>query len=188
MKEVSSNLRTDPRRLALTATAYHEAGHAVAAFFARVPFKHVTIKPDGDMNGHVRYVRPRRLTWAGQHARGMVALAGETAQCRFEPRSARGHHGASDRATVAMLALDVGGGPAVVNALIGLWQAQADELVEGRWDCIERVAATLLERETLTAAEVRDAILAPVREWIAVEAEPRGNAATQQHSNTATQP
>ena len=37
----------------LIKTAYHEAGHAVAAFFLRLPFRHITIEPEGESLGHV---------------------------------------------------------------------------------------------------------------------------------------
>src|SRR5437016_2249213 len=43
--------------LALQRTAYHEAGHAVAASWLRVPFRYVTIVPDeqdGSL-GHIRF-------------------------------------------------------------------------------------------------------------------------------------
>ena len=63
--------RSDAR----VATAYHEAGHVVAAYFLRVPIQHVTIRADGISAGHVRYLR-FGMGLAQTHARGIVALAG----------------------------------------------------------------------------------------------------------------
>src|SRR5438128_1821436 len=37
----------------LNATAYHEAGHAVAACLLNRPFHHVSIEPDAGSRGHV---------------------------------------------------------------------------------------------------------------------------------------
>jgi len=41
----------------LRTTAYHEAGHAVAAWWLFLKFRYVTIKPDGDTLGHVKFNR-----------------------------------------------------------------------------------------------------------------------------------
>ena len=42
-----------PRLSRLDQTAYHEAGHAVAYFLNRLPFRYVTIVPKGDSLGHI---------------------------------------------------------------------------------------------------------------------------------------
>ncbi len=90
-----------------------------------------------------------------EHVLGMIALAGEAAQRRFNARTVRRHHGGGDREAVLAYALDWSGSAAQAKALVNLWQIQAKEVVEHRWPAIQRVAAALLERETLTEAEVR---------------------------------
>jgi hypothetical protein len=90
-----------------------------------------------------------------EHHRAVVALAGEAAQRRFSPRTVRRHHGGGDRELVLAHALDWSGSAAQAHALVNLWQIQAEEVVEHRWPAIQRVAAALLERETLTDDEVR---------------------------------
>ena len=39
-------------------TAYHEAGHAVAAYLMHRRFKHITIVPEGDVLGRVKFSLP----------------------------------------------------------------------------------------------------------------------------------
>lgn len=138
----------------LAITAHHEAGHAVAAFFRGVRIKHVTILADQGSAGHVRFLgRPGRGV-AQMHKRGVVALAGEAAQRRFSPCSVRRHHGAGDRGAVLAFALDCTGSTEQAELLARLWEVQARDLVELRWPSVQRVAAALLERETLDAGEV----------------------------------
>jgi hypothetical protein len=46
----------------LRGTAFHEAGHVVAAYYLHVPIKHVTIVPTADASGHVASGRfPRNI-------------------------------------------------------------------------------------------------------------------------------
>jgi hypothetical protein len=47
------------KRKKLEKTAYHEAGHAVAAFYMKRPFRYVTIEPDEDCLGHIMYKKFR---------------------------------------------------------------------------------------------------------------------------------
>jgi len=145
-------------RNALAATAHHEAGHAVAAVIRRVHFRHVTIEAQDDAAGHVAYLRPAR-GMKQMHARGMIALAGEAAQRRFNPRSVRRHHGAGDREAVLDYAIDKSNSAREAQALVNLWQVQADNLVEMRWPVIARVATALLERRTLSYDDVQKLLI-----------------------------
>lgn len=138
----------------LVATAYHEAGHAVVAVYLMVRIRHVTIKARKDTAGHVALLRPAR-GMKETHARGIIALAGEAAQRRFNPRSVRRHHGEGDRKAVDRYAKEYSGGSARYNkALVDLWQIRADDLVKLCWPTIVRVAEALLERRTLPYSEV----------------------------------
>lgn len=138
-----------------TATAYHEAGHAVAALALRIPVKRVSIVGDAKRGvaGHV-YLGPSRSVDA-MHKQGIVALAGEAAQRRYNPRSVRAHHGGGDRQAVAEYALERTGSGEQATLLARLWELQARDLVEKRWDTIQRVAIALLEWQTLDAERVR---------------------------------
>jgi len=147
-----------PGANALAATAHHEAGHAVAAVVRKVPIQHVTIEADGDAAGHVAYLRPTDGV-EETHARGMIALAGEAAQRRFNPRSVRRHHGGSDREAVLAYAWENSGSQRQAQALVNLWQVQAEDLVELRWPVIARVAAALLERRTLSYDDVQGLLI-----------------------------
>jgi hypothetical protein len=83
------------------------------------------------------------------------SLAGEAAQRRYNPRSVRVDHGGMDQEAVLAFAMQCASSVRVTQALVDLWIIQADELVEMRWPEIARVAAALLDQETLTAADVR---------------------------------
>ena len=140
---------------ALAATAHHEAGHTVAAFVLDIPVKRVSIVPDAKRGvaGHV-YLGSCRSVDA-MHRQGIVALAGEAAQRRYNPRSVRHHHGGGDRQAVAKHALERTGSEEQATLLARLWELQARDLVERRWEAIQRVAAALLKQQTLDAAQVR---------------------------------
>jgi hypothetical protein len=146
--------------LRLAATAHHEAGHAVASIVAMVPFKHVTVGQAAESFGHVLYFR-KALSLGQMHKRGMIALAGEASERRFNPRSIRKHHGAGDRAAVVDYALQCSGSPAQAEALVNLWSIQAAELVEGRWREIETLANALMERSQLNYDEALHVVLGP---------------------------
>lgn len=133
----------------LSATAHHEAGHAVAAVLKKVPFKQVSVIEQADAAGHIAFLRPARSLVA-MHARGMVAMAGEAAQRRYNPRSVRRHHGGSDRDHVLAYAMECSGSADEATLLAQLWVVQARNLVESRWATIARVAAELLNQSALT--------------------------------------
>jgi len=145
----------------LAATAYHEAGHAVAAIVRGVRVKHATIAPGENSAGHIRLLGRVPKQIGAMHNRGMIALAGEAAQRRFSPRSVRQHHGGSDRDAVRRFALDASGSAEVAQCLVDLWQAQANDLVQARWAVIQRVAAALLEKQMVGGAELQRLVFMP---------------------------
>src|SRR5690348_14957655 len=84
-------------RRRLQRTAYHEAGHAVAAVLLRRPFRYATIMPDDDDSlGHVQYLAaPASLDWDDDNDTRlqrhlervmMTALAGLVAEARLAGR------------------------------------------------------------------------------------------------------
>lgn len=95
------------------AVAYHEAGHAVVAFWLWLRPRHASIIPKEGSEGHVleRMLGKRtrlQIEFADRfhtsrlqaEKRVMVAMAGVLAQRRFNPRSVRRYHGQSDREAV----------------------------------------------------------------------------------------
>jgi ATP-dependent Zn protease len=150
----------------LQATAYHEAGHAVAAFWHRLNFRHVTIEPGDDSLGHMLHVKLRdsfrpdiEVTPAVRDRleRGVVVCyAGPTAERKFTGR--HNHVGAGgDRHNALVLGGYVGGeGKALEAYMRWLW-IRAETLWDfaPRWKQVEAVAAGLLNRTTLTAREVQ---------------------------------
>lgn len=147
------------RNSALAATAHHEAGHAVAAIVRGIPVRHATIVAGEDNAGHVRLLARIPKTMKAMHIHGMVALAGEAAQRRFNPRSVRRHQGGSDREAVLGFALRASGSERQAQCLVSLWQAQADDLVQLRWAAIQHVAVALLERKTIDGTAVHQLII-----------------------------
>jgi hypothetical protein len=105
-------MRTAPRKSSLLATAYHEAGHAVAALVLGVGIgrKGVSIVPGEGRAGFAhhrkgfvgdpsatRNTRMRR----GAEKWAVICFAGEAAQRKWNPRSCRNYHFASDYETAA---------------------------------------------------------------------------------------
>ena len=152
-------------RKAILATAYHEAGHVVAAHFLDIPIRSVTIVPKGDAYGYVTrrgYAfnkREREILECGGFGKQLAVLrarvedyaiycmAGNIAQCHFAPGSSRVHHWASDRDSamegMQRLAFD--------NA----FQSQRPmdrEALRLWWRCLYRVGENLLSREVFRHA------------------------------------
>jgi ATP-dependent Zn protease len=82
------------------ATAFHEAGHAVAAWCLGEPITRITIVPDDERDGAVEFANPLRdadletLDARNRARRHIVVLwAGEIAQKHFDPGSWHDHHG-----------------------------------------------------------------------------------------------
>jgi hypothetical protein len=134
------------------ATAYHEAGHAVACCYFGVKVKSATIVPDKNKNsaGLVRHDNLFRGLDPEHDASGRVrlrieqaitiSLAGPAAQRRHDKKSWRHYHGAGDFNWASDLALRVGGDGIGATTFLRWLQLCADRLVKTRWQEIERVA------------------------------------------------
>jgi hypothetical protein len=104
MEEPMSN---HPFPLSLRATAFHEAGHAVAYMHEHVPFSTVSIAPTEDTFGHVGHrniLYGCKTEWQNNphHRLRMermvrTALAGPAAHRRFSPKGYRHNYGEDDR-------------------------------------------------------------------------------------------
>ncbi|MGA2716857.1 MAG: hypothetical protein ABSG41_27530 [Bryobacteraceae bacterium] len=153
----------------LSATAYHEAGHAVAAWRLGLKFRHVTIKPDsaGNSLGHLwdaarpKWFRPdmdssdRARLRAQRHI--VVSLSGQVAEWKFLGREPR--YGMwSDNNQAADMALRLCGSEETTNAFLHYCFCWARDLVAVRWKEVEAVAKALLKTETLSFDDVIETI------------------------------
>jgi len=149
--------------------AVHEAAHAVASYYLLTPLKYATIVRKGRIVGHtrqrvVRFDRagvfdksPRGRDRAERHI--LVALAGMLAQGRLapDPRWLRGSNG--DAELAMKLFWHISDRDAEARDLyLSLLYRRTELLVENHWKDILAVARTLVQRKTLSAAEIADVI------------------------------
>lgn len=139
---------------AFVANAYHEAGHAVAAFALGIPVKRVSIVPNSKCGsaGHVRLGKCRSVDM--MHKQGIVAMAGEAGQ-RIYGHGWRRYHESSDRQAVADYALEHTGSEKQATLLVRLWELQARDLVEKQLSSVHLVTNALMKHWALNAAQVR---------------------------------
>ena len=151
----------------MKATAYHEAGHAVADWRHGFKLKRATIVPKGDSAGSVsstlrlhfrrlEYSNPSGATIGRYHERIVSLLAGRTAQRHFKPQSVRSWHASSDlHAATDLLCRLHGYGKEATRAFEYL-EVRARNLVTQRhnWRMIQDLARTLMQRQTMTGPEI----------------------------------
>lgn len=160
-------------RSARLATAYHEAGHAVIAWKRGLKVKSATIVPGDGFDGRVRHSSALgriNIEFDGSDRARIrvetaivVSLAGPEAQRRFNPRSWRAYHGETDYALVTDLALRANGSPETTQAFVDWLSLVARDVVVLSWPIIEKVAAALIERNTLSAVELEDVMRSALR-------------------------
>lgn len=146
------------------AIAYHEAGHVVAAWDLGVRIKHATVIPDAEDLGHVMHhdpLRGIRLDF-DQSARArmraeqmiIVCLAGPIAHRRHSPRSWRHHMGHGDHTRAVDLSSRFTSSEQETEAHLKWLTLRARALLDAHWPRVEAVAAALVERGKLEAAEI----------------------------------
>lgn len=146
-------------------TAYHEAGHAVAAFVLHIPIGRdgATIIPDHNAGslGTCHILRklkenPTYATSPRTRARiedlSVMLMAGDAAQRRFQPRSRYGGH--RDIQDAIDLLDYVSSSSEVSNARVRVAFLEARALVECHWDRIRAVATSLYDKRTLSREDV----------------------------------
>jgi Peptidase family M41 len=159
-----------PRVRRLEQTAYHEAGHAVAAFFHDVPIRHVTIVPGSDYLGRTTYMprvvsalrrvlddrgslRDRELV---EH-KLLSSACGRAAARRLTGRTSyTGAAGDFENEDEIMFGLGYEGGE--IGLYGRLLDSQARRFVDLRWRQVVAVAEALLERQRLDDDELAQII------------------------------
>jgi hypothetical protein len=150
--------------------AYHEAGHAVMAVLTRTPLRDTTIVSSrlgassgatrlvGNGRGRVKVATKMKSGTRGRQQvmhRACFDVAGEIAQRRFAPGSWRTMHSRSDLANISRLLDTLGLSEERLKMLAKAIVSRTYQLIQANWSSVEAVASELLERKTLTGAQVR---------------------------------
>jgi hypothetical protein len=158
--------------MGLEAIAYHEAGHAVAAWSSRFKLIGASIEPQAGSSGRLQFKNPLkriRLDLPGDSPRTRIrvenavitCLAGPLAQRRYRPRAYRHWHGSDDHARALDLAIRLcGSGPSTAAYLKWL-NIRTKQLLDVHWASVERVANGLLNKGTLDADDLLSLMLPP---------------------------
>jgi len=149
-------------------TAYHEAGHVIVAWHCRLPHQSVSIKADKTTFGraiHSNPLRGRNLnrdatlrTYAIAHKLIMICFAGPLAQRRYAPRSHWRGAGEEDNRIATDLACELERSSETATALMQYLKMRTADLVQARWEVIDRFAQVLLEKRELKGKVLNAAI------------------------------
>jgi hypothetical protein len=174
-------LMSDEKRLRrLRVVAYHEAGHAVAAWSLGVGLRDITIVPRADALGSVKHARifSKRVhehlelltslrSFEGETGAlrtAVISLAGIVAQRRYAPRSVPNANWDSDYAGANLMAERVCCGD---EKEMQHWYRRAfrrtERLIEWRWPAVEALASALLKKRKLSGKEAIAAIQNPYK-------------------------
>lgn len=168
------------------ATAYHEAGHAVAALILNAIPTKVTIEPGQDYQGMVE-----RRSFAGKldeygkpNARErlliekdvIILLAGEIAQRQYHARSVRSSHGRGDRVAALYFLEHVTHDPEALTHYSRFLARRATLLIKRHWYQVEALAQALLVEGTINGKRVRLICEDAMRRMIATRRAQRENA------------
>jgi hypothetical protein len=160
-------------------TAYHEAGHLVAAYFLGIPLAKiaVTIVPD-ESAGNLGSFMHRLLFRAGELEFGdsdrtklkaerlaQVCLAGTVVQQRYRPSSVPHWQSTGDYRQAQELITLISGSQAQAQAYLNLILVRTQEMFNDpyRWRCVDAVAGGLLEKKTLSREEAVTLMLEVLR-------------------------
>ena len=162
---MASTIRRQSRKQ-LESTAYHEAGHAVAALALGRGVKCVSIVPGEEILGHCAHHKLRSFQ-PDIHTNGrtlrrieqsiLILLAGGEAEAKFRGR--HNHIGAErDYQDAIDLAMCVFGSEEETEAYLRWLLIRARNLITSlvNWPIVEHVAAELLARKTLNGREMRE--------------------------------
>ena len=156
--------QTSRKATSREATAYHEAGHAVAAWKLGYRPIIVSIAAASKSVGEVRHESPfpgNSLEFDGSDLARLrveraiiIRLAGPIAQKRYRPTSWRRWQGGADYAVAADLALRVYGSGKIASAFLKWLDLRAQQLIEDHRSAVERLATALMKRGMMNQEEV----------------------------------
>jgi ATP-dependent Zn protease len=147
------------RSTELERTAYHEAGHVVAAVRQGIRIAAVTILSGDDFGG--RTWLANGLNGASEHAGAVMLMAGEAAQNIFAPRSCSFVNGLSEKDHYLLMHwLRQNGHPGFDDhgKLEQKYKRAARAFVREHWPSVDRVALALLKHKTLHGPDVHELI------------------------------
>ena len=134
----------------MRATAYHEAGHVVVGVVLGLVCVRATMAGEYGQTAFV--ASPSRSTWAALRGQILVLMAGGEAERECCPLGCGGD--LDDLLEIRRMV-----GEAELLELEPRLRRETRKLVRRHRDAIERVAAALLERGTLTADAIESAVL-----------------------------
>lgn len=152
----------------LLATAFHEAGHALAQHRLGFKIKSVTVEGRGDYLGavegksglnastlNVEHISGAAL--ARWHDRIVSFLAGREAQRHHKPQSIRSYMARSDRNAVVDILWRLHPEPQEMKAVLKYLERRTHNLVHTtlNWAMITALASELTQKRTLSGEQVR---------------------------------
>jgi ATP-dependent Zn protease len=172
----------------LEATAYHEAGHAVASFLLHRGFRRVTIIPgEGFLGQLVMTQKPRTIhpdyetdarteLWLRREI--IIDLAGPVAEKLHTSRGNWKIGGSKDLHKAVDLASYIMGDPDEIGAYLDWLTLSTTNMLKrpDHWPIVQALAAELLERKVIGAKRARalmwDTLGKAVRAWAKTATEP----------------
>jgi len=157
-------------------TAFHEAGHAVAAYLLRKKFKYITIRANEVFNGYVRHEKPRNSAengWTEERNKRssrerdiLTSLAGGISTLILTGKPDRtGSYADLDNALD--LASDVCGSKDECDAYVNWLSVRCEVMMRSpsNWYAVEALAQELFKTEKISYRKAREIIKAAKREF-----------------------
>lgn len=165
-----SNNSSESNQTKPISTAYHEAGHAVAATILGLTFTSVTIEPDEDSLGNCIHPSVFGYEYRGIRERKkivreciIVSYAGLQAEKIFNPKAEEWRSG-EDKDSAFNLSREFCVLPKGCSCVgdeahiefLGKLQREARHLIRQHWSFVSTVAEALLNAKTLTGDQVEE--------------------------------
>ena len=147
-------------------TAYHEAGHFVAAYVGKksAAIRRLSIVPEGDTLGHVvPFPTPSFRPDIDPPLQRVVDtivtyLAGSAAERRFAGRLLDHEGSAQDYSSAVSLGMHVVTADRELELFVNWLDERAAEVIDVHWWAVTGVAKELLRRKKMTGKEAREVI------------------------------